>query len=67
MLFTEDKIFSKYLNVSKTQGRGSTSPPPPPPPMYKGKGITLRVRPASGRGLRKKLIWQFLTRRVCLI
>ena len=40
-LSTQDKIVSKYCNISKTPGRGSI----PPPPMYYGGGMSLRVRP----------------------
>ena len=40
-LSSQDKIVSKYCNISKTPGRGSI----PPPPMYYGGGMSLRVRP----------------------
>ena len=40
-LSTQDKIVSKYCNISKTPGRGSI----PPPPMYYGGGMSSRVRP----------------------
>ena len=36
---TEGKIVSKYCNISKTMGRGST----PPPSLYYDKDINLRV------------------------
>ena len=32
MLSTKGKIVSKYCNLSKTPGRGSSQNPPPPPP-----------------------------------
>ena len=41
-LSSQDKIVSKYCNISKTPGRGSIHPPPP---MYYGGGMSLRVRP----------------------
>ena len=42
-LSTEDKIVSKYCNISKTRARGSINSPPPL--LYDVGGMSLRVRP----------------------
>ena len=44
-LSTQDKIVSRYCNISKTPGRGSIQSPPPLMYMYYGGGMSLRVRP----------------------
>ena len=53
-LSNEGKIFSKYCNISETQGRDSINPPPPhPPPPCTTVGLRLCV---YFRGLNKQNI-----------